>query len=1117
MREIFDSKNAIGTKDGSVALGEIPLISGNSGMPVAPVKRVWRDALIGVILCVFAAHSCFKISQRIDSVIFDFTTLNIWFDADVPRNFIDMNTRDSEFYTSHRHPLLPLLEYPPVYTLKKAFGLDPVTAVHITLAAVAGLWVAGFFAVLRFIGCRRLDALLFSLLGTTSAAAMFWFVVPETPLFASVTILFALGVVAMAQRRPLPALWYVIASAATLSVTVTDWMFGIFAAFVNHPWRRWLQITLNALCVVVLFWVIQKYLFPNAVFFFGRSDVDLPETESGGPLFVLGSFLFHGIVMPAIKTTHWWFQPNLAVMTVQPSFPGSASIWSGVAALAWIVLLGLGLWALWTMTGLRKFRLFLGLSLAGQLALHLLYARETFLYSLHFAPLLIVLASLTTFTRVRSLGLVVAAVVAFFGGINNTLQLGKAIAFVRNEESESYRLQAAVRERPKDPWPRGALNVRFQQTGRVVDNRPPELWPRSSGHVLLGSPGSREVNKAYEEPGGSFSPAVGSFGVSIWVTDENGNPRTTSDNMPLNLLREQFIWNDAKEIPGILTDSPYYRAQWSAAGPGAWALNLKTQSQPRLQTMVVLRSVGPAGGPITSLELTDWGVIVNDRWNLRVDPRPIGIQLGEEDQNGWVTNRSGSSRWTSNNGWGYARIELAPGKNYNLVITDSSDLRGTHTDWAPDSSALQLELPDERFAASLNAQVAHLLMGLVDHEARPGDPMSYPFAWLRDEAYIVSALAQGGRPSIAKQLSKQLAEKDFFGGFGAEADAPGLAIWALANVAMQLRDPDYDVWVWPHIRRKAELILNMLSTDRAIHTRISTPVIPLYTKPLPSADPDVTLVSEPSRDGLIIGRIDNSRPVLYVNAVSHLGLIDAATVADRVGAEELARQWRARASELKQAWSHLFDRQPPDDSLTLAHILWPTWMASTGSSMLVNSLEDEWAKYAHHNFWQFARRNPFTAAQAHEWLLLGRGDHAWTTLTAFWDHQESPGLYTWPAENSPENTYNRWKNVRGWLKGQDSVTPSYTAAAEILLLQLDMLAYVDKTAAEPTLVIGAGIQPSWLEQRMRAQGLSTPLGQVDWTWDRQQMRVRVYDSHAHVRLGPGFSPNTPLNVEYVGR
>ena len=98
------------------------------------------------------------------------------------------------------------------------------------------------------------------------------------------------------------------------------------------------------------------------------------------------------------------------------------------------------------------------------------------------------------------------------------------------------------------------------------------------------------------------------------------------------------------------------------------------------------------------------------------------------------------------------------------------------------------------------------------------------------------------------------------------------------------------------------------------------------------------------------------------------------------------------------------------------------------------------------------------------------------------------------------------------------MTPSYTAAAEILLLQLDMLAYVDKTASEPTLVIGAGIPPSWLEERIRAQGLSTPLGRVDWIWERGQMRVRIYGStHAHVRLGPGFSPNAPLNVEYVGR
>jgi hypothetical protein len=53
---------------------------------------------------------------------------------------------------------------------------------------------------------------------------------------------------------------------------------------------------------------------------------------------------------------------------------------------------------------------------------------------------------------------------------------------------------------------------------RQMEIRPEDPWPRGAGHVILSIPGSREAG--YHEPGGSFSPGVGSFGVSIWVLEE---------------------------------------------------------------------------------------------------------------------------------------------------------------------------------------------------------------------------------------------------------------------------------------------------------------------------------------------------------------------------------------------------------------------------------------------------------------------------------------------------------------------------------------------------------------------------------------------------------------------
>ena len=181
----------------------------------------------------------------------------------------------------------------------------------------------------------------------------------------------------------------------------------------------------------------------------------------------------------------------------------------------------------------------------------------------------------------------------------------------------------------------------------------------------------------------------------------------------------------------------------------------------------------------------------------------------------------------------------------------------------------------------------------------------------------------------------------------------------------------------------------------------------------------------------------------------------------------------------------------------------------------MNMLETSWADKSRNGFEPFSKSPTIKLGEAHQWLLLGRGDRAWSTLAAYWDYQEAPGLYSWSVESTRENTYNPWKRVRGWLNGQDRVTPSYNVAAEMLLLQLDMLAYSDETADEPTIVIGAGVQHSWLQRPMQAEEISTPAGRVDWVWNGRQMNVKVHGSHARVRLGSAFAPGTPLNVEYI--
>jgi hypothetical protein len=312
--------------------------------------------------------------------------------------------------------------------------MDTLSAIKTLTAAVASTWTVLFFILLRLITARRFDAALFCILAVASASAMFWLVVPEVFSFGSVSIIIALCVAALIDRRIFSAASYVIVSAITLSMTVTNWMVGILVTFAGQPWRRTLQITVNAFFMVSLLWGVQKYGIPSADYFmtFGRGNkAFVLHPASGGPLKVINSFVSHTMVMPDIhvqtKSDPLWYG-----MTIQHSLPGSATIWGGIAVVLWVALLGMGIYGLIVAKHRMALRIVLPSIILLQLLLHVLYGRETFLYSLHYAPLLIAVSAIGTLTKYRMITLTIAALLLVAAGVNNGLQLMRAIE-VTNE------------------------------------------------------------------------------------------------------------------------------------------------------------------------------------------------------------------------------------------------------------------------------------------------------------------------------------------------------------------------------------------------------------------------------------------------------------------------------------------------------------------------------------------------------------------------------------------------------------------------------------------------------------------------------------------------------------
>src|SRR3972149_665091 len=295
------------------------------------IHKLWIDVLIVITLVMIVGFGSYWGGKSIDPVVYRDETSSVWFESDLADN-LDILVNRHYAHSLNIHLMFSLVAYPSVYILHSIAGIELLTAIRIYVVTGAILWVSMLYVLLRLMGCRRFDATLFSLLGTTSAAAMFWLVVPESFMLGSLSILLALLTVTLAQRRGLSSLWYAGVNALTLGFTVTNWMMGIIATLVNHPLKRTAQIVVNGLFIAVLLWMVGKALSPQGGFLFFVASTQFQYTFtplSGGPLNVLNSFAFHSMIMPTFELVDRFSAPpnilpnNWPIMVTQYSGPGS--------------------------------------------------------------------------------------------------------------------------------------------------------------------------------------------------------------------------------------------------------------------------------------------------------------------------------------------------------------------------------------------------------------------------------------------------------------------------------------------------------------------------------------------------------------------------------------------------------------------------------------------------------------------------------------------------------------------------------------------------------------------------------------------------------------------------
>jgi hypothetical protein len=390
-------------------------------------------------LIFFTIFTSFAAAQLVNPIVFQ--VVDIWFDGDINKRFLGMSDSTYSHATVSVHPLYPLFSCLPILQILTIFHLDYITGIRAFISVVSGLFVGTIFILFRLLGYHKIDAAIFSILASITASARFWFVVPESFLFGGETILLVYCIVAVADYRKLSPYWYMAANVLTVGITITNSMAGIIATISGNRWKQCLKIFAGAFVLFILLATIQKIFFPTAplraIFTSGAGEQTDYLYWPSNIYMVLKRyivFFFHSIVMPSIQivNSNWIGSPGGQVLSIQTSDLGSGGWWGKVATVTWGGLLALGLYALFSLKQHPRLRFTLGLTLLGQLLLHTIHGVEIFLYSLHYAPSLVILVSLSVLTKMRPVVLGLALILVVTAGVNNALQFSNAIDILQH-------------------------------------------------------------------------------------------------------------------------------------------------------------------------------------------------------------------------------------------------------------------------------------------------------------------------------------------------------------------------------------------------------------------------------------------------------------------------------------------------------------------------------------------------------------------------------------------------------------------------------------------------------------------------------------------------------------
>lgn len=370
-------------------------LTGTMGLR-APDRSLRMDTLIavaaGAATATFATWLFYQFNFDVMC-----RSIDVWLDSDTGRVIAGLNSRMDEAHSrAHVHPLWGIGVALP-FILSTNLGLvslQSMSAGYVALCAF--VFASALYTAFRLMRLSRVDSLLGIALCLSTSSAWLWIGLPELFFLGAFSLLVPL--IWMSVPRGVHDQWSgPLQSLVSLSITVTNWVAGLLAAWLSLGRRGAIVTAVIAFAAAGFISVIQYRLFPEAGAFLNI------WTEGWADYGQAGSFLDHvrtfflstvAAPMPDLLAIDADYQMAFGDRLSRLQFAPVTDSPSGIAALLlWGVLIIRGLFLAWQGKTGRKAALFVVAILIYQFVLHAAYGIETFLYSPHFLPFLTIIAA----------------------------------------------------------------------------------------------------------------------------------------------------------------------------------------------------------------------------------------------------------------------------------------------------------------------------------------------------------------------------------------------------------------------------------------------------------------------------------------------------------------------------------------------------------------------------------------------------------------------------------------------------------------------------------------------------------------------------------------------------